>query len=156
MANFIFNYAKKAVMSGSFNFGATTGTFPMRLKLLIASNSYTPDIDAHLYRSAISGTLEVSGSGYTAGGVEVSSPNVQTDNTGNQGILYATNLVLTPITFASGLYAVLYGSSGLGAASDPLLAALDLGTDPVTANFWSVVGGTFNINFPAAGILALT
>ena len=156
MANFIYNYFKKAVMAGSFNMGAASGTFPMRLKMLIATNSYTPDIDAHLYRGVITGTLEISGSGYTAGGVELSSPNLQTDNTGNQGILYATNLSITPITFSSGLYGVLYASSGLGIASDPLVCALDLGTDPASANFWAVTAGTFNINFPAAGILALT
>ena len=156
MANFIYNYFKKAVAVGSFNLGATTGTFPLRLKLLIATNSYTPDIDTHAYRGSISGTLEISGSGYTAGGIELSSPNVQQDDTGNQGVLYATNLSLTPITFTSGLYAVLYGSSGLGASSDPLVCALDLGTDPASGNFWAVTAGTFNINFPAAGILAFT
>ena len=156
MANFIYNIFKKAVMQGSFNLGATTGTFPMRIKLLIATNSYAPSIDNDLYRGVITGTLEVSGAGYTAGGVEVSSPNVQVDNTGEQGVLYATNLVLTPITFTSGLYAVLYGSSGLGIASDPLICALDLGTDPASGNYWAVTAGTFNINFPAAGILAIT
>lgn len=156
MANFVYNYFKRAVMAGSFNMGATTGTFPMRLKLLIATNSYAPDIDADLYRGVITGTLEISGSGYTAGGVELSSPNLQTDNTGNQGVLYATNLSITPITFSSGLYGVLYASSGLGIASDPLIAALDLGTDPASGNFWAVTAGTFNINFPAAGILAMT
>jgi hypothetical protein len=150
MANFVFNYAKKALMVGSFNLGGTT------LKMVIATNSFAPDIDAHVYRSSITGTLEVSGSGYTAGGFFLSSPNVQQDNTGNQGILYATSMVLTPITFTSGLYGVIYASSGLGAASDPLLCALDLGTDPASGNYWAVTAGTFNINLPAAGVLALT
>jgi hypothetical protein len=156
MANFIFNYGKKAFLVGSFNVGATTGTFPLTLKCLIATNSYSPDIDNHVYRSVISGTLEISGAGYTAGGFFLSSPNVQQDNTLNQGILYSTNMVLTPITFSSGLYAVLYGSSGLGAASDPLLGAWDLGTDPSTGNYWALTAGTFNINTPATGWLALT
>lgn len=157
MANFVFNYGKKALMVGSFNLGGSTATtFPIPLRMLIATNSFAPDIDAHSYRGSITGTLEISGSGYTAGGFFLSSPNVQQDNTGNQGILYATNLVLTPITFTSGLYAVIYGSSGLGIASDPLLCALDLGTDPASGNYWAVTAGTFNINFPAGGILALT
>ena len=156
MANFIYNNFKEGVMVGSFNMGATTGTFPLRLKMLIATNSYSPSIDNDVFRSVISGTLEISGSGYTAGGVELSSPNVQQDNTAEQGILYASNLVLTPITFSSGLYGVIYGSSGLGAASDPLVCALDLGTDPASGNYWALTAGTFNINFPAAGILAFT
>lgn len=150
MANFVFNYAKKALMVGSLNLGGAT------LKMLIATNSFVPDIDAHVYRSAITGTLEVSGSGYTAGGFFLSGPNVQQDNTGNQGILYATSMVLTPITFTSGLYGVIYASSGLGIASDPLLCALDLGTDPASGNFWAVTAGTYNINTPATGVLALT
>ena len=156
MANFIFNYAKKAMAVGSFNFGATSGTFPMRLKMLIATNSFSPDIDAHIYRSVISGTLEISGSGYTAGGIELSSPNVQADNTGNAGVLYSTAMTITPITFSSGLYAVLYGSSGLGVASDPLLGAWDLGTDPASGNYWAVTAGTFTITPPATGWLAIT
>ena len=152
MANFIFNYFKKALSVGSF-----VGVTPAPpIYALIATNSFAPDIDAHAYRSVISGTLEISGAGYTVGGVAVSSPNWQQDNTGNQSILYGTSLSITPITFSSGLYAVLYGSSGLGAASDPLIAALDMGTDSVTGNYWAVTGGTFNINFPATGILALT
>lgn len=157
MANFVFNYGKKALMVGSFNLGGSTAvTFPIPLRMLIATNSYVPDIDTHVYRASITGTLEISGAGYTAGGFFLSSPNVQQDDTGNQGILYATAMTLTPITFSSGLYAVIYGSSGLGIASDPLLCALDLGTDPASGNYWAVTAGTFTITPAATGILALT
>ena len=157
MANFVFNYGKKALMVGSFNLGGSTAvTFPIPLRMLLATNSFAPDIDAMSYRGSITGTLEVSGSGYTAGGFFMSSPNIQQDNTLNQGILYATALFLSPITFTSALYAVVFGSSGLGIASDPLLCALDLGTDPASGNYWAITAGTFNITFAAAGILALT
>ena len=157
MANFVYNYGKQALLQGSFNFGAVTGS-AMVLKMLIATNSYVPNIDTHLYRASITSTAgnEVSGSGYTAGGFLLSSPNIQVDNTLNQGILYATSMVLTPITFTSALYGVIYASSGLGVASDPLICALDLGTDPASGNYWAVTAGTFNINTPAAGVLALT
>ena len=151
MANFVYNYFRKALLVGSFNLNSLP-----TVRVLLATNSYAPDIDNDSYRGHITGTEEVSGTNYTAGGVNLSSPNVQQDNTGNQGILYGTAILWTPITAASIQYAVLYGSSGLGAASDPLICALDLGTDPASGNFWSVTAGTFQVSFDAGGILAVT
>ena len=142
MANFVYNNFKEGLLVGSFNLQGTP-----TIRVLLATNSYTPDIDAHIYRSSISGTLEVVGTNYTSGGVALSSPNVQQDDTGNAGALYGTNILWTPITASSIAYAVCYGSSGNGAASDPLYFALDLGTDSSTANFWAVTGGTFLISF---------
>ena len=46
--------------------------------------------------------------------------------------------------------AVLFASSGLGSASDPLIAYVDFTTDQ------AVTAGTFQITWAAAGILALT
>lgn len=150
MAHAVFNYYKQAVMQGSLNLGASPPIYVM-----LVNNSYTPDVDLHKYRSSVTAN-EVSGTGYTAGGVALSGPNVQQNDVTNEGVLNGTAILWTPATFSSCLYAVLYGSSGLGAASDPLICAVDLGTDPSTANYWAALAGTFKITWPATGILALT
>lgn len=149
MANFVYNYFKKAVLCGSLNLNSTP---PIRV--MLATNSYSPNIDTDIYRSAI--TAEIVGSAYTAGGVALSSPLVSQNDTTNQGVLTGSAILWTPATFSSCLYAVLYGSTAAGAASDPLYCAIDLGTDPATGNYWAVTAGTFQITWAAAGILALT
>lgn len=148
MANFVYNYGKKALLVGSFNVGSTSGTFPLRLYCMLVGSGYSPDIDAHVYRSSV--TNEITGT-YTAGGFALSSPLVTQDNTGNQGVLDASDVLLATVTYGTiPYYGVLYGSSGLGSASDPLLCAIDLVTyNPVTA-------GTFQIQWSASGILAIT
>ena len=146
MSDFIFNKFRAGVMQGSYNLGS----FPLYVAL--ATNSYTPDIDADAYKGDIT---EVSGTGYLAGGVALSSPTVTQDNTDDEGVLDAADIFWTGVTISSVLYGVVYGSSGLGAGSDPLVCAVDLGTDPGTANFWAAVAGTFKITWNAEGILNL-
>jgi hypothetical protein len=152
MANFVYNKFRAGLLQGSYNL--TT----MVIKVLLATNTYSPDIDAHGYRGSISMTanLEIGGSGYSTGGLTLSGPNVQQDNTAEQGRLYGTAIVWTPLTAGSIKYAVLWGSSGLGVYSGPLICALDLGTDSSTSNFWAVTAGTFQVTWAATGILATT
>lgn len=148
MANLVYNYGKKALLQGSFNVGSTSGTFPLRLYCMLVGSGYTPDNDAHSYRSSV--TNEITGT-YTAGGFVLSSPLVTQDNTGNQGVLDASDVLLATVTFGTAVRAaVLYGSSGLGAASDPLLCYVDFGSD------LAVTAGTFQITWASGGILAIT
>lgn len=148
MANLVYNYFKQAVMAGSFNLAATSGTFPMRVFCMLVGSGYAPNDDTHVYRSSV--TNEITGT-YTAGGFALSSPLFSTSTTSNQGILDASDVMLATVTFGTAVRAaVLYGSSGLGAASDPLICYLDFGSD------LSVTAGTFQITWNASGILALT
>jgi hypothetical protein len=148
MANLVYNYFKKAVMAGSFNMGATSGTFPMRLFCMLVGSGYTADSDTHIYRTSV--TNEITGT-YTAGGFALSSPLLTQNDTTNQGVLDASDCLLATVTFGTAVRAaVLYGSSGLGAASDPLVAYLDFGSD------LAVSAGTFQIQWNASGILAFT
>lgn len=147
MANFFYNNFREGCLNGSFNL--TTNIY-----VVLATNSYVPDIDNDVYRAALTGTELVSGT--NAGIVALSSPNVQQDNTGERGVLYGTAILWTPITASSIGYAVLFSSTASGAASDPLIMAVDLGTDSATGNFWSVTAGTFNVAWNASGILAVT
>lgn len=142
MANAIYNYFKKAVAVGSFNLGA----LPTLYSALV-NNSYSPNVDTDIYRSAIA-SYEVVGTAYVSGGVALSSPNIQLDLTGNQAILNATAIVWTASTITA-RGAVIYGSSGLGAASDPLVTYLDFVTDQSSS------AGNFTVSFPN-GVLSFT
>lgn len=144
MANLVYNAAKEALLLGSFNFEGATN----RLYMALVSNSYTPDGDVHAYHASLSHI--VTPSNYTAY-ILVSSPLVTTNNTSNQGVLDAADLLLANVTFGTTVRAgVLFWSSGLGSASDPLIAYMDFVTDQ------SVTASTFQVQFNASGVLALT
>lgn len=144
MANSIFNYFKKAVLVGSFNLNTSPPIYCM-----LVGSGYTANIDTHIYRASV--TNEIAGSGYTAGGFALSSPLVTQNDTDNQGVLDASDVLLANITFGTDAQAgVLYGSSGLGIASDPLIAYIDFVTGQ------AVTAGTFQIQWASGGILAIT
>lgn len=147
MADIIYNKFKAGLLHGSYilDVGAT-GVLPIWVALV--NNSYTPDAD-HVYASEFMGTYETGGSGYATGGLALSSPNIEQDDTGDQGVLYGTNMVWDSASFTA-RYAVLYGSTGSGFTADPLIACFDFTTDQ------SVTAGTFTIDWNAAGILNVT
>lgn len=151
MANLVYNIFKKQVMQGSYNFGLTSGTFsggagPIYIALV--GSNYTPDGDLHNYVDDL--TEVVTPSNYVAY-FALSSPLVTTNNTTNQGVLDGSDILLATVTFGSAVRAcVLFGSSGLGVASDPLITYVDFNSNQ------SVTAGTFQITWAAGGILALT
>jgi len=142
MANLVYNYFKKAVMQGSFNLGS----FPV-YGALVGSN-YTADNDLHVYHSSLSEV--VTPSNYQAS-FALSSPVVSTNSTTNEGVFDAADVLLANVTFGTEVRAcVLFGSSGSGSASDPLIAYVDFGSNQ------AVTAGTFQIQWAAGGILAMT
>ena len=144
MANLVYNYFKKAILVGSINLQSSPTLYCM-----LVGSGYTPNDDTHIYRSSV--TNEITGSNYISGGFAVSSPSVQYGTDVNQGILYASTIVLANVTFnTSPRAAVLYGSSGQGSASDPLFAYIDFTTDQ------AVTAGTFQINWASGGVLAVS
>lgn len=143
MADLVFNKFKAGMLNGSYPLPTT---LPIWVALI--NNSYSPNIDTDLYGTTPR-VYEVSGSGYTAGGKALSSPHIVQDDTGDRGQLKGSNIAWDSATFiARG--AILYGSSGLGMASDPLICWFDFAADK------SVTAGTFTIQWNAAGILNTT
>lgn len=150
MANLVYNYFKKAVMMGSINLGVsgTVGGTLAPLYLALVSNTYAPNDDTHLYRSSV--TDIVTPSNYAAY-ILLSSPSIVSDTGANQGILYASNIMIANVTFGTSVRAaVLFCSTPLGSASDPLVAYIDFTTDQ------AVTAGSFTISWAAGGVLALT
>jgi hypothetical protein len=99
---------------------------------------YTSSASLDATTTAYSTSNEISGTGYTAGGVTLTSAAVST--TGTTAHFDADDPTWTSATFtANG--ALIYNDSN----SDKAIAVLAFGGD------FTVAGGTFKIVFPAAG-----
>ena len=92
--------------------------------------------------TAYSTSNEVSGTGYTAGGVTLTSTTVSTS--GTTAFFDADDPTFTSASFTA-RGALIYNSSN----SDKAIAVLDFGGD------FTVSSGTFKIVFPAAGTDAI-
>ena len=150
MANLVYDYFKKALLVGSINLngaGSLGGTADA-VYVALVSNSYTPNAATDIYLSNLSQV--VTPSNYVAY-FALSSPGVTYDTGLHQGILTGSNILLATVTFGTTVRAaVLFMTSPLGNASAPLIAYIDFTTDQ------AVTAGTFQIQWAAGGILALT
>lgn len=117
------------------------------IKVALCTSSYAPDQDAHDYFSDV--TNEVSGPGYTAGGVALGTKSVNYDASTNTTSLRAGASSWSGATFTC-RYAVIYKDTG-SAATSPLLGYVDFGGDE------TVSSGTFTITWDATdGALKIT
>ena len=103
---------------------------------------YTSSATLGATTTAYSATNEVSGTGYTAGGVTLTSTTVAT--TGTTAYFDAADPEWTSASFTA-RGALIYNSTN----SDKAIAVLDFGGD------FTVSSGTFRIVFPAAGASAI-
>jgi len=116
------------------------------MKVLLTTSSYTPSQDSHEFKSSV--TNEVTGTGYSAGGVTLGTKSVSVDTASNETRLIAANVSWTTATFTA-RYAVIYKDTGT-AGTSPLLGYVDFGADvPVSA-------GTFSITWDTTGVLKIT
>ncbi|WP_280448473.1 hypothetical protein [Nocardia brasiliensis] len=117
------------------------------IKVMLCTSAYTPDQDAHRYKSDI--TNEISGTGYTAGGVALSSPTIAYNGTTNLWSFDAADAQWTGATFTARC-AVVYDSSPASDSTRPLIGYVLFDADiPATAS-------TFTIAWDATGIASVT
>lgn len=117
------------------------------LKVMLCTSSYTPDQDTHQYKSSV--TNEVTGTGYTATGVALSSVVVSyTAGTNTLAVDAADSSWATSTITAR--YAVIYDASPASDATRPLIGYVDFGADV------SSTAATFTIQWDAGGILTIT
>lgn len=116
------------------------------IKVMLCTSAYTPDQDAHVYKD-VSVTSEVTGTGYTAGGVALTTKTI--------GYTAATNVIkldADDVTWATSTitarYAVIYDDSP--ASNKPLLGYVDFGVDQSSS------AGNFTITWDAAGLFTIT
>ena len=140
MANAIFNSFKRDIANGSIDLDTDT------VKLMLVTATYVANIDTHAKRSDI--TNEVSGSGYTTGGVALANKTVTANTTTDKGVFDADDVTFSTATITA-RGAVLYKSRGGASSADELIAYLDFGSD-ITST-----AGNFNIAFDATGIITL-
>ena len=111
-------------------------------KIALLSNSYTPD-QTDVYFSEVQ-AAEISGTGYTAGGVALTG--VTWTKNGGTTTFDAENPEWANATFTT-YYAVIYDDT---ASNDPLVALFDFGGPK------SPSGVPFRVIFDALGIITLS
>ena len=141
MANFKW-YGKGllALVNGQIDFD--TDTF----KVMLTTSSYTPDQDTHDFRDDV--TNEISGTGYTAGGMTLASVATSYDATSNEVRILWADSVWTSATFTA-RNAVIYKSRGGASSADELIAFLDFGGNA------AVTGASFTLDYTTS-VLKIT
>lgn len=115
------------------------------VKVLMATDSYTPDFNADNFRDDV--TNEVTGTGYTAGGVVITS----TELTVATGVLTydAADASWSSSTISNAMAAVGYFARGGASSADELVFLSDFVTAASTTN------GTFLVQWNASGIFTV-
>jgi hypothetical protein len=136
MTSFVYNSCIDDMARNAIDFD--TDSF----KVMLVSSSYNADKDTDLKRSAV--TNEVSGTGYTAGGISV--PVTVTKDTANDKVTIQFAAVSWTSSTIAARGAVYYKSRGGLASADELVAYNDFNSNITTSN------GTFSL---AASTLTL-
>ena len=132
---------KDKLLDGVIDFDGHT------FKVALFTSSYTPSVAADTVLADISAN-EISGTGYTTGGVALTS--VTTTPSGATTTVGAADVQWSGASFTA-KYAVIYDDTVSG---DPLVAYFDLDTG--AASGVTVTSGTLDIRWNASGILTLT
>lgn len=118
------------------------------IKVALLSNSYTPDQDAHNYLDDVV-AAEVTGTGYTAGGITLAN-KTNTYNSGTNVIVLDADDVTWSSSTITARYAVVYDATPATNATKPLIGYVDFGSDQSSSN------GNFTITWDATGIVRIT
>ena len=94
--------------------------------MMLLTSSYTPDIDADEHRDDINAN-EVSGTGYSAGGVAMSANAVSQDNTNDRGVVDWGDVTFSTVSITA-QFAAIYQDTG-NAATDNVIMIIDFGSD---------------------------
>lgn len=141
----VYGLAQQSLANGEVDFDTDT------IKVMLTTSAYAPDQDAHRYKTSV--TNEVTGTGYTAGGVTLASKTVTYDPATNTLILDAAD-PSWPASTITARRAVFYKDTG-SAATSPLLCWWDFEADVVsTAGAFTLQLSPNGIVRMAAGVLA--
>lgn len=129
MASFIYTSCLDDAARGSIDFDSDS------FKTLLVTSSYSANKNTHTKRSDV--TNEVSGTGYTSGGVTTAC--TVTKDTTNTKITLSFASVSWSTSTISANAAVIYKARGGASSADELVAYIDFGATVSTA------GGTFSV-----------
>jgi len=140
MANVVYNSAKVDLLKANIDYESDT------IMCAMVTSSYSPNVDTHAFYDDISN--EISGTGYTTGGAEITSKTVTQDDTDNEGVFDGANITWASSTLiARG--AVIYKDTGT-ASTSPLICYVDFGADKSSS------AGDFIIQWNSEGILNIS
>jgi hypothetical protein len=129
MASLIYNSAIDELARGDIDFD--TNTF----KAMLVTSAYSPNKDTHDFRDDV--TNEVTGTGYTAGGV--ASTVTVTSDTANDRVTIQFGAVSWASSTITARGCVYYKSRGGASSADELVAYADFGSNVSSS------GGTFSV-----------
>jgi hypothetical protein len=118
------------------------------IKVALLNNTYTPDQDAHNYYDDVV-AYEVTGTGYTAGGLTLANKTNNYNSSTNVIILDGDDLTWASSTITA-RYAVVYDATPATNATRPLIGYVDFGSDQSSSN------GNFTITWDSTGIVRVT
>ena len=130
MNSFIFNRLIELWVKGQIDFDTDT------IKVLLTTDAYVPNKDTHDFRDDV--TNEITGTGYTAGGITVSVTVTRDDANDRVDITFAS--VNWPTATFTARKAVYYKSRGGASSADELILVKDFGSNV------SKVAQTFTLN----------
>ena len=130
MASLIYNSAIDEMARGDIDFD--TNTF----KAMLVTSTYSPNKDTHDFRDDV--TNEVTGTGYTAGGV--TSTVTVTKDTANDRVTIQFGAVSWATSTITARGCVYYKSRGGASSADEIIAFVDFGSDV------SSTSGTFSVS----------
>lgn len=115
------------------------------IKVMFASTTYVPSASGHAVKANVTG--EVTGTGYTAGGVTLTG--VTFVESAGTVTFDAADIVLAQNAagFSNARYAIVYKDTTV-AATSTLIACIDLGSNMGT------VAGPLELNFQATGLIS--
>ena len=130
MASLVYNGLVENLARGNIDFDAHS------FKVMLVTSAYTPDKDAHEFRSSV--TNQVVGTGYTAGGKVSAVTITPNDTTDRVDMSFAS--VSWDASTITARAAVIYRDTG-NAATDILVAYVDFGSDVAST------AATFAVSF---------
>lgn len=140
MASAIFNEYKKEM--GKIDWSTVT------IKVMLVSSAYALDIDAHSNKDDIDALgVEVSGTGYTAGGVTLANKVVGRDDA-NDWTRYDADDAIWPNATLTARGAIVYLDTGV-ASTSTLIAFIDFIVDKSSS------AGDFVVQWHANGVFRL-
>lgn len=133
MTSLVYNSALDDIAKGNIDVDSDT------IKCMLVTSSYTENKDSHTKRSDI--TNEVTGDGYTAGGVEVDI--TVSKDTANDRVEIELGDAVWPTSTITARKAVYYKSRGGASSADEIIAVNDFGSDVTsTADTFTVAAST--------------
>lgn len=139
-----------ATAYNSFLYDALRGQIDLdtdSFKVMLTTSSYTEDVDTHTKRSDV--TNEVTGTGYTAGGVAV-VPTITNDTANNRVAITFPEVTIASSTLTA-RKAVYYKARGGAASADELVMVNAAAADVVTSAGTLTIGAsTVYVNLPVS------